>query len=377
MRISFGRPMIDEAEKEAVLAVMSGDTLVHGPKMKEFEAKFAEFTGAPHALALSSCTAGMHLYYHALGIGVGDEVIVPAQTHTATAHAVEFVGAKPVFVDAESETGNIDIDQIEDKITANTRVISVVHFLGMPVDMKRVMALAKKYDLKVVEDCALAVGTRLDGVHAGLHGDAGMYSFYPVKHMTTAEGGMFICNDPELAHKIEKYRAFGVDCHVGERKIPGVYDVTMLGYNYRLNEIQSAIGVQQVKKVPAFLKCRKENFNFLSQQLSNIEGIRLFRAAEEGEENSYYCLSILLEESFSSSRTEFINKMKEQGVGTSVYYPKPVPYMSYYREKYGEQPFPVAATISDTSVALPVGPHLTREDMTTITEAVKESLKQI
>jgi perosamine synthetase len=183
-----------------------------------------------------------------------------AQTHVATAHAVELTGAKPIFVDAELRTGNIDIAAIEARITPRTRAIAVVHYLGVPVDMVPVNAIAKRHRLFVLEDCALAIGTRFDGIHAGLLGDAGCFSFYPVKHMTTAEGGMIITRDGAFAEKLRHIRAFGVDRHSGERKIPGVYDVTALGFNYRMNEIESAIGIEQVKAPGRF---------FLSSQRGN------------------------------------------------------------------------------------------------------------
>src|SRR4051812_15635691 len=157
--IPFGKPIIGEEEKKAVLDVLSGPILVHGPKAKEFEAAFAQYTKAPYAVSVSSCTAGLHLAYFYLGLGPGDEVIVPAQTHTATVHAVELCGAKPIFIDAEGKTGNIDISQIERAVTPRTKALSIVHFLGMPVDMDAVMAIARKHKLFVVEDCALAIGT--------------------------------------------------------------------------------------------------------------------------------------------------------------------------------------------------------------------------
>ena len=194
----------------------------------------------------------MHLVWFTLGLGAGDEVIVPAQTHVATAHAVELTGAKAVFVDAEADTGNIDIAAIESAITTNTKAIVVVHFLGMPVDMIPVVALARKHKLFVMEDCALAIGARFDGIHAGVHGDVGVFSFYPVKHMTTAEGGMIITRDADLAARLRLRKAFGVDRAHGERKIPGAYDVVTLGFNYRMNEIQAAIGSAQLKKMDGF-----------------------------------------------------------------------------------------------------------------------------
>ena len=376
--IPFGKPIIGSEEKKAIAEVLSGNILVHGPKSKEFEKAFASYTNAPHAVSVSSCTAGLHLSYFNIGIKEGDEVIVPAQTHTATAHAVEFTGAKPVFVDAEIVTGNIDLEQIEREITPKTKAISIVHFLGVPVDMDKINSIAKKYNLFVVEDCALAVGTYFKGIHAGLHGDVGCFSFYPIKHFTTAEGGMITTKEEDIAKKVERQRAFGVDRTVSERKVPGVYDVNMLGYNYRMNEIQAALGIEQLKRIDGFLKKRKENYEVLERGLKEIEELQLFQSSYGEFQSSYYCLSVLLNESLAPKRFEIVSVLKEQGIGTSVYYPKPVPHMSYYKNKYGygDDSYPVAAKISYHSIALPVGPHVNQEDMKFIIGIFKEAISK-
>ncbi|MBI4135771.1 DegT/DnrJ/EryC1/StrS family aminotransferase [Candidatus Uhrbacteria bacterium] len=377
--LPFGKPIIGGEEEQAVLEVLRSGTLVHGPKAKEFETQFAQYTGAPHAVSVGSCTAGLHLAYFAKGIGAGDEVIVPAQTHTATAHAVELTGAKPVFVDAESVTGNIDIGKIEEHITQRTRAISVVHFLGMPVDMDRVLEIAKKHHLFVVEDCALAIGSRYKGEHTGLRGDVGCFSFYPVKHMTTAEGGMVITKDLKLAEQVSRQKAFGVDRTVGERKIPGAYDVTGLGFNYRMNELAAALGSVQLKRMDGFLEIRKKNYLHLAGLLNNIEGVTLLESSHGEYESSYYCLSIILGAPFALKRFEIAHYLKEHGVGTSVYYPKPVPHLEYYRKKYGymDSDFPIASWISNNSIALPVGPHLGDDDMNYIAAVVKEAIVKL
>jgi len=378
-KIPFGKPIIGREEQQAVAEVLSGDILVHGPRAKQFEQDFAGFTGAPYALSVASCTAALHLAWFYLGIGPGDEVIVPAQTHVATAHAVEYCGARPVFVDAESETGNMNLDLLEDAVTPNTKGITVVHFLGMPVDMERVMTIARRHSLFVVEDCALAIGSRLNGIHTGLHGDVGCFSFYPVKHMTTAEGGMFITRHPEVAEKVARQKAFGVDRTVQERTVPGVYDVTMLGYNFRMNEIEAALGIEQLKRMDGFLKRRRENYEELASGLAEIEELELLQSSHDGFESSYYCLSVLLNERLATRRVELVNGLKEQGVGTSVYYPQPVPHMTWYRERYGHaiDSFPVAAAISNRSIALPVGPHLDSEDMRYIVTSLKHAVSEV
>ncbi len=374
--IPFGKPMIGPEEKAAVMDVLSGPILVHGPRATQFEDAFARYTGAPHAISVSSCTAGMHLVYFALGLGPGDEVIVPAQTHAATAHAVELTGARPVFVDAEHETGNIDLDQVEAAITPRTRALAVVHFLGRPVDMKRARGIADRHKLFLLEDSALALGTRLDGVHAGLHGDCGVFSFYPVKHITTAEGGMIVTRDPDLARKLRRVKAFGVNRTHGERSVPGVYDVVTLGFNYRMSEIHAALGIVQLGRIDAFLARRAENFARLRRNLATLPGIQILGGGTDRFVSSHYCLSIVLDPESARDRAHIVERLNAAGVGTSVYYPHPVPHMTYYREKYGygADMVPTAARISNASIALPVAPHLGGAEMDIISEAVSDAL---
>lgn len=378
-QIPFGKPWITEAERNAVLEVLAGDVLTHGPQAHEFEKEFALAIGGGRALTLSNGTAALHLAYWQLGIGPGDEVIVPAQTHVATVHAVEIMGARPVFVDCDLATGNITSAAIEAAITPRTRAIGLVHFLGIPCEMSEIMEVAIRHNLKVVEDCALALGTKYDGVHAGLFGDAGTFSFYPVKHITTGDGGMLVTRNPELAEKISKARAFGVDRTFSERKVPGVYDVLSLGINYRLSDINSAIGRAQLKRLDVILERRRTNFSRLKQCLAGIEDLAILDVVSPNQTNSHYCLTVVLDGSLASDRTEIINRMKARGIGTSVYYPHPIPRLAYYREKYGEDlsRFPNAARISDQSIALPVGPHLQVEDMDYIGQSLSEIVKEL
>lgn len=380
MKIPFGQPVLDSAEKAAVNAVLEGPILVHGPVAGQFEESFKAFCDAPYAVSVSSCTAGMHLIYFALGYGPGDEVIVPAQTHMATAHAVELTGAKAVFVDVEISTGNIAIDAIEAAITPRTKAIAVVHYLGVPVDVAAVVEIARKHDLFVLEDCALSPGAKRNGVHTGLLGDAGIFSFYPVKHLTTAEGGMVILRDAKLAERLSRLKAFGVDRSHGERKVPGIYDAPELGLNYRMSELHAAIGVEQMKKLPSFLKTRRENFLALEKHLSSIENVRVMaQPFNESIQSCYYCMAVILPAELQTRRGELITRMQQREVGCSVYYPHPVPRISYYREKYGydESLFPNAALISDRMLALPVGPHLTVNDMETIAMTLKSVLEEM
>ena len=376
--ISFGRPMIGQEEKLAVEKVLSGPILVHGPQSQKFEESFASFTRAPHAISVSSCTAGMHLIYHALGFGPGDEVIVPSQTHVATAHAVELTGARPVFTDANLRSGNMDTRVIEEFITPRTKALAVVHYLGVPAEMEKISKIAQKHGLFLLEDCALSPGASFNGVHTGLIGDAGCFSFYPVKHLTTAEGGMIILKDDELAQKLRLLKAFGVNRSHGERKIPGDYDVIELGYNYRMSEVHAAIGFEQMKKLPSFLQKRKENFLALEDSLQGFEGFRILpQPIDQTFTSSHYCMGILLESDLLNKRKEIMESLKALGVGTSIYYPHPVPHMTYYREKYGSIDCPNSQSISDSIIALPVGPHLDIEDMHTIGDRLDAVLKKL
>ncbi len=377
--IAFAKPITGVEEQQAMLNVLESGILVHGPKLVEFEKAFAAFTGAPYCVAVSSCTAALHLAYFHLGIGPGDEVIVPAQTHTATAHAVELTGAKPVFVDAEAYTGNIDIVQIEAAITSQTKALSVVHFLGMPVDMDAVMAIARKHSLFVVEDCALATGTYYKGIHAGLLGDAGAFSFYPAKHMTTAEGGTLITRHENVAKSIIRSRAFGMDKHVGERTVAGIYDVQGLGFNYRMSEIHAAIGVEQIKRLSGFGEKRLKNYMELTRLLEGVPGISLLQSTQGDFQSSYYCHTVLLDQALVPFRPKILEYLKAHGVGFSIYYPSPVPHMTYYRQKYGygAESYPVAARISHGSIALPVGPHLDLKDMEKIADTLRKALRDL
>jgi perosamine synthetase len=375
--IPFGRPWIEEDDRKAVLDVLDGPILTHGPRCKSFEAEFAAFLGnEAHAVSMSSCMAALHMAYFALGIGAGDEVLVPAQTHTATAHAVELAGARPVFVDCDPNTGNVTADRLAAAVTPRTKAISVVHFVGIPCAMPDILELAAKHDLKVIEDCALGVGTRYDGKHVGLFGDAGCFSFYPAKHITTGEGGMFVSRHAQLAESVAHKRAFGVDRTKSGATIPGIYEVTELGTNYRMSEMQAALGRTQIRKLPEILSRRSRNFDMLKKIISRQTEVRVLDATDSRQKSSHYCMSVVFEGSAGQRRDEIVRKLNAAGIGTSVYYPAPVPRMKYYRTKYPyrAEDFREAATISDCSVALPVGPHLSAEDVEYIGQVLVEVL---
>jgi len=380
MKIPFGAPSLGAEERNAVQSVLTGPILVHGPVAENFESKFATFTGASRAVSVSSCTAGMHLLYHALGIGQGDEVIVPAQTHVATAHAVELTGARAIFVDSELETGGIDTAAIEASISSDTKAIAVVHYLGVPVDMPGVVEIAQRHELFLLEDCALGLGATLDGTHVGLHGDAGVFSFYPVKHITTGEGGMVILRDDALADRLRLLKAFGVDREHRGRAIPGQYDVVDLGFNYRMSELHAAIGIEQLKKLPEFLKKRQENHEILSESLAEIDETFVMPQKNDVRfQSAYYCLNVCLTGKLRGHRTKIIEALGLRGVGCSIYYPRPVPNMSWYQQRYrhSDDAFPNALEISESSIALPVGPHLTETHLKHVAKSLKESIATV
>jgi perosamine synthetase len=379
-RIAFGMPLIGPEERAAVEEVLQGPCLTHGPRVKEFERAFAEYTRAPFAIAVNSCTAALHLAYLALDIGPGDEVIVPAQTHVATAHAVELVGARPVFCDSEPRTGNMDLDLVESLITPRTKAISPVHYLGLPVDMKRLLSITSPQGLKIVEDCALSLGASESNVHTGLLGDCGAFSFYPAKHITTAEGGMFITRDEKLAATVSAGRAFGIDRNiVSERHLPGAYDVKALGLNYRMSELNSALGVCQLKRLPGILERRCENHARLTALLRQIDEVELLSSVRMDAVSSHYCQVAILRKHLAGRRVEIIERLKQLGVETSVYYPRPVPNMTYYTRRYGymETDFPVAARLSSHGIALPIGPHLSTDDMAYIVALLKQVIREV
>jgi perosamine synthetase len=372
-QVPFGRPWITDEDREAVLEVLNGPILTHGPQCKAFEAEFAAFVGSgAFAVSVSSCMAALHLAYLHCGVGSGDEVIVPAQTHVATAHAVEWTGATPVFVDCDPATGNVTADAIAAAIGPRTKAIAVVHFVGIPCEMPGIVAVARHHGLKVIEDCALALGARYDATHVGLFGDAGCFSFYPVKHITSAEGGMCVTRDEATAQAVARLRAFGVDRTYAERTLPGMYDVPTLGLNYRMSELQAALGRSQLRRADEILARRRRNFERLSARVGSVRGVRLLDVADSRAASGHYCLTVALDGALALRRDEIVRRLNAAGVGTSVHYPQPVPRMTFYRNKYGYDParYRGAEAISDASFALPVAPHVTPEDVDYMATAV-------
>ncbi|MAX47614.1 MAG: cell wall biogenesis protein [Rhodospirillaceae bacterium] len=375
--IPFGKPQLDTDVFDAVRTVLESGMLVHGTVTPAFEAAFAQRIGAAEAVAVSSCTAGLHLTLFTRNIGPGDRVAVPAMTHVATAHSVELVGAEPVFIDVDPATGNMDPAALEAG-EGPLAVIMPVHYLGLPCDMDRILAVAQKKGAFVLEDCALAVDATWGDQKAGTLGLAGSFSFYPVKHMTSIEGGMVTTNDPALAHELRRRRAFGYNRALGERTRPGLYDVDILGMNYRMSEVEAAVGLAQLTHLDDFMADRSRNDAALRAILTRIDGLTLFPDTHGKATSSHYCINAVLPRDGSVSRDRVVDGLNARKIGSSVHYPGPVPLFTYYSQKYGYKAgqFPVAEWLADQTISLPVGPHLTRGDAERVGNAFQEAYSE-
>jgi len=331
-----------------------GRRITNAGRVMMFEEQFAGYCDGGAAVAVSSCMAALHLSMMALGIGPGKRVVVPALTHAAVANAVEILGADCVFVDSHPESGNMDPDLVpRDEID----LITTVHFLGLPSYMMSLISIARRLGIEVLEDCALALGTKHSGRHVGLIGKAGCFSFYPCKHMTTAEGGMVLTSDHEFAEKIKKLRSFGY----GFDRDAGIEQP---GLNYRMTEFQASIGLAQLPKQREFLRRRETNLFALKEALADFNPIG----------GSY---AMVVEVPQGINRDEVKAKMLSARIETSVYYPRPVPDHPYYQRKYGNVRCPVARHFSTRTIALSVGPHLSVRHMKLQADKFKEIITKL
>ena len=292
--IKFAQPLVGNNEVDELKKVINSGVFVHGSYTNAFEEKFRKETSSFASISVANCTAGLHMAHHYFSRGRKGEIICPAQTHVATAHAIELSGLTPVFVDCELETGNINTDLIIDKITEKTIGVSVVHFNGIPANLGKLKEICTKYDLYLIEDCAIALGAKYKGVHVGNHGDAGCFSFHPVKQLTTGEGGMIITGKHHKT-EFEFLRAFGVDRHFNQRKRAGQYDVVRLGFNYRMAELPAAIGFTQIDKLREFQKRRKENYKSLENHINEIEELKILGTDHKNYERTYYNMIITVD----------------------------------------------------------------------------------
>ncbi|MFL3005285.1 MAG: DegT/DnrJ/EryC1/StrS family aminotransferase [Candidatus Neomarinimicrobiota bacterium] len=370
--ISFSNPDITEEDIDSVADVIRSGWLTHGDYSSLLEDLFCQYTGAKYATTVSNCTAGLHLSCLAAGFSKNDEVIVPAQTHVATAHAIEYTGAKPIFVDVHSTSGNLQIELINSKLSEKTKGIIPVHMAGYPCDMKEIKKICKDYDLILIEDCAHAIGTIFKNTHVGNFGKAGCFSFYPTKQITTGEGGIVISNDKKFIKKIKTLKAFGIDTPPNLRKKPGVYDVKQLGFNYRMTDFQAALGVGQIRRYHQNLKKRKSNARTYSSILSKNQNISFPKFTNDC---SYFLFQILVSENID--RDSVMLELIKQKIGVSIHYATSVPYMTYYKHKYGfrKNQYKNAENFGMKNISLPVHSNLEKDEIEYVCFTLQKILK--
>jgi dTDP-4-amino-4,6-dideoxygalactose transaminase len=373
-RIPLADVDLGAAEEAAVLAVLRRRWLSMGEVTAAFEADFAALTGARHALAVTNCTAALHLAGLALGWGPGDEVIVPSLTFVATANAVRYTGATPVFADITSlDDFSLSAGDAAARITPRTRAITVVHYGGHAADMGAILALAEQHGLDVVEDVAHAPGATLDGQALGTWGRIGCFSFFANKNMTTGEGGMLTTDDDELAARLRLLRSHGMTSLTWDRHRGHAwsYDVVAPGYNYRLDELRAAIGRVQLAKLPAANERRRaldDLYRRLLPAAAPALGVPYGRPRGEA---AYHLRPVLLPAGVDRAR--FMGEMKTHGIQTSIHYP-PVHRFSYYREQGEAALLPLTDEIGGRVVTLPLFPGLTPADVESVVAAVAEAL---
>ena len=315
-------PEITKEDKKAVLDALNCSLLTDGPKLRQFESAFRKFTGAKYAIGVSNATSALHLSIRANGIKEGDEVIVPDMTFVATANAVVQAGAIPVFADVEEETMNISIDSIKKKITSKTKGIIPVHFAGKICDIVTISKFAKKNNFSVIEDCAHAIGTQYKKKHVGNFGNAGCFSFYPTKNITTIEGGMVITNSKKIAEYVMSARNHGLTKTLGQRYANGKpwdYDMIESGFNYRLDEIRAALGLSQLKRIKKINAERKKIFEYYNIKLKDIKGIVTPNSLSNNE-HAYHLYIMKVTESSKISRDQLFTELLKYGIKTTVHY---------------------------------------------------------
>jgi dTDP-4-amino-4,6-dideoxygalactose transaminase len=370
-QIPFALPLIGDEEIASVIDTIRSGWLTMGKKTFEFEDAIAKYTGAKYAIALNSCTAALHLSLIASGIGSGDEVITTPFTFAATGNVIVHSGALPIFVDINHETCNIDPDKISESITPNTKAIIPVHYAGQPCDMRVIMEIAEDNDLKVIEDAAHAIGARYHGKMVGNLGNPTCFSFYATKNMTTGEGGAITTNDLEFSEKVRKLRLHGISKDAWKRYGAGgswKYDIELCGWKYNTTDINSAIGLHQLKKIDEFNNIRKMYAGIYTRGLQHINNLGIF--SKYYEDHVFHLYPVLAPE---KHRDAFIELLSLRGISCSVHF-IPLHLHSFYQDTYGYRrgDFPVCESIYDREVSLPLYPKMTEEDVKYVIEAVKE-----
>ncbi len=371
--LPYGRQSVDETDIQAVVEVLRSDWLTTGPKVAEFEEAFATRVGANHALSFSSGTAALHAAAFAAGLKAGDEAITTPLTFAATANCVLYQGAAPVFADVCGDTLNLDPGSIEAKISAKTRAILPVDYAGHPADLTSIVEIARRHNLVVIEDACHALGAEYGGRRVGSIADMTVFSFHPVKHITTGEGGMVATNDAKFAETLRRFRNHGISSDARQRQSAGQwhYEMVLLGFNYRLPDIVCALGIQQLKKLDANLARRREIAARYTEAFREIPGV--IPPAVRAEANpAWHLYPIRLDlEKLTVNRAEVFRALRAENIGVNVHY-IPVHLHPYYRERFGYKggEFPVAEDAYERLISLPMFHGMSDGDAEDVIRAV-------
>jgi perosamine synthetase len=364
--LPYGCQSLDEEDVQAVIEVLRSDLLTTGPKISEFERAFAEHVGSREAVAVSSGTAALHAAAYAAGIGPGDEVIVPPITFAATANCVVFQGGTPVFADVDADTLLLDPSQVEARITARTRAIIAVDYAGQPCDYDALMGIAQRHDLVLIDDACHAIGGLWAGRSVGTLADLSTFSFHPVKHFTTGEGGMVCTDDVDLAHRMRIFRNHGIATDHQERARSGSfsYEMVDLGYNYRITDFQCALGLSQLAKLPKFLERRRQIAAVYDQVLDDLAFVRPLAVRPETSHAYHLYVVAFDSDVLGMSRAEVYAALRRENIGVGVHY-MPAHLHPFYRKRFGYGPglCPVAERAYGNIVSLPIFPKMTDDDV--------------
>lgn len=352
--IPIAKPIIGEEEKEALLEVIASGMMVQGPKVREFEERFAELCDAEHGIATSSGTTALHIALLANQIGLDDEVITSPFSFIASANCALYVGARPVFVDIEPDYFTIDPAKIEERITEKTKAIIPIHLYGQACEMDAIVEIAQEYNLAIIEDACQAHGASYKGRSVGSFGTA-CYSLYATKNMTTIEGGMILTNDKQVAERARLIRNHGS---------PKTYEHTMLGYNMRMTDLVAAIGLVQLKKLKEWNSIRQANAAYLTENLSKIKGV-VTPKIRHNAEHVFHQYTIRI-----PNRDKSAQELREKGIGVGIHYPTPIHLQPLYQELGYTDSLPVSEAASQEVLSLPVHPSLTKDELDSIIEAV-------
>ncbi|MFX0195117.1 MAG: UDP-4-amino-4,6-dideoxy-N-acetyl-beta-L-altrosamine transaminase [Candidatus Hodarchaeota archaeon] len=370
--LPYGRQWVGEADIQAVQEVLYSDFLTTGPKVCEFEQQVAEFVGTREAVAVNSGTAALHAAAFAAGIEPKDEVITTALTFAATANCIVYLGGRPVFADVRADTLNIDSEDVARKISPRTKAIITVDFAGQPCDYQGIRALAEKHRLIVIEDAAHALGAEYNGQRAGSLNELTAFSFHPVKHITTGEGGMVVTNDSDLAVKMRTFRSHGITADFRQRAEAGswVYEMVALGYNYRLPDINCALGLAQMRKLDEWLARRREIAARYTEALAQMPEVELPSVLAETNPAWHLYVVKLNVERLCVGRKEIFAALQAENIGVNVHY-IPVYWHPYYqRLGYARGSCPVAEAAYERLISLPIFPAMTNLDVYDVIEAI-------